>query len=78
MAAVDEHDTFLRQDNATIRVQVIADVDVNAVFDLFDLRAKILGREGPAQPATKTRQQESSLSLFSCCLPGQIGWPRRY
>ena len=62
MAAVDEDDAFLGEDNAGVRVQVIADVNVDAVFDLTDVGTEILGREGPA--VSKLTESTSARASF--------------
>src|SRR5258706_14706014 len=41
--AVDEQDPFAGEDDAAVGIEILADVDVDPVFQLPDLRAEILG-----------------------------------
>src|SRR5918992_473473 len=43
VAAVDQHHAFLGDHDAAIGIEVIADVDVDAFFDLFNIGRQVLG-----------------------------------
>src|SRR5437762_10336227 len=42
MAAVNKNDPFLGQNNSTIGIQFLSDIDIDAVFKLFILRPEFL------------------------------------
>src|SRR5207253_2904093 len=44
--AVDEHDPVLGEDDAAVGIEVLADVNVDPVFELPDLRAEVLREAG--------------------------------
>jgi len=45
VAAVVQHHAVLAEHNAAIGIEILADVNVNAVGKLFDLRPEILRRD---------------------------------
>ena len=42
MPAIDQHDTILGQDNPGVGIELLTHININAVFDFFDLRTEIL------------------------------------
>ena len=57
VTAVDQHHAFLGHDDAAIGIEIIADVDVDAVFDLFEYWA---AGPGPRDPAYAKQHGKTS------------------
>ena len=57
--AVDQHDAFLSQDDAAIGIEISPDVDVDAVFELLEIRRQLLRVNGTRihQQREKRRQR---------------------
>jgi len=71
--AIDEHDPFPGEDDAAVGIEILADVDVDPVFQLPDLRAQILGeREAGGEERDEDRECvlefHSDLKLSYCAL----------
>src|SRR3989442_14310655 len=57
VSAVDEHDPVPGEDDAAVGIEVLADVDVDPVFQLPDLRAEVLrGREAGGEEQNEDRE----------------------
>ncbi len=71
--AVDEHDSFLGEDDAGIGIEVLSDVDVDPVLELPDLRAQVLGGgEGDGEERDEDREGPCRFEFhgapLTCCL----------
>src|SRR6266849_3019888 len=70
--AVDEHDPVPGEDDAAIGIEVLADVDVDPVLELPNLRAQILrGREAGGEERDEDREYSYELEFhgapLTCC-----------
>src|SRR5438067_659708 len=78
MAAVNKNDSFLGQNNSTIGIQFLSDIDIDAVFKLLNLRPEILRFNGSNQQKRNDRCQNQRRLCFHTPLLLYVNPPRRY
>src|SRR5216683_6647362 len=82
MAAVDQHHSVLRENDAGVGFEVLSDVDVDAVGELRELRAEILRRCGRVHHQSDERDQcccgldshEGPPGIWRSATPAKLSW----